>query len=250
MPELLPVAAALTLGFFGSVHCVGMCGGIVGVLTYNLPPEVRHAPNRLLPYAVAYNGGRILSYMAAGAIAGLVGAAALSPLDFERAITIGRGLAGAFMILLGFYVAGWSPVLSRLEQLGAKLWRRIEPFGRRFIPVHHPAQALALGIVWGWLPCGMVYSALTLALATASVPAGAVVMGAFGLGTLPMLLAMGLGASTFLQLAQRPALRKVAGLLIIAAGVYLFFAPTVGHGDHVHHVHTVCDIAFICALTG
>jgi len=123
--------------------------------------------------------------------------------------------------------------------LGAKLWRWIEPFGRRFIPARHPIHALALGIVWGWLPCGMVYSALTLSIATGSVPVGAWVMGAFGLGTLPMLLAMGLGATAFLKLAQRPAVRKIAGVLIIAAGLYVFLAPTGNPGAHDHVSHAV-----------
>jgi len=235
MPDLLSLAAALTLGFFGSVHCIGMCGGIVGVLTFNLPPEIRGSASRLLPYTIAYNGGRILSYMIAGAAVGLVGAAAMSPLEPERALTIGRTLAGAFMILLGFYVAGWSPALAKLEHLGARLWRRIEPLGRRFIPARRPVHALALGLVWGWLPCGMVYSALTLALAAASAPAGALVMGAFGLGTLPMLLAMGLGATPFMRVAQRPVIRKIAGILIIAAGVYVLVVSPAQHETHVHH---------------
>jgi len=235
MPDLLSIAAALTLGFFGSVHCIGMCGGIVGVLTYNLPPDVRASATRLLPYAIAYNGGRIFSYTIAGAMAGLIGAAALSPLELERALTIGRGLAGAFMILLGLYVAGWSPLLGKLERLGAKLWRHIEPFGRRFIPARRPAQALALGVVWGWLPCGMVYAALILALTAASAPAGAIIMAAFGFGTLPMLLAMGLGAGYFLRAAQQRVVRRTAGVLIIASGIYLLAAPAPPHSEHAKH---------------
>ena len=235
MPELLALAAALTLGLFGSVHCIGMCGGIVGVLTYNLPEDMRKSPVRILPYAVAYNAGRIFSYMVAGAVVGLIGATAMAPLEMERALAVGRGLAGVFMILLGFYVAGWSPLLAKLEQLGARFWRRIEPLGRRFIPVRRPVHAFALGIVWGWLPCGMVYSALMLSLATASVITGAIVMGAFGLGTLPMLLAMGLGSVYFLRLAQRPMVRKAAGVLIIVAGFYLLAAPATPHNLHATH---------------
>jgi sulfite exporter TauE/SafE len=129
-------------------------------------------------------------------------------------------LAGVFMLLLGLYLAGWWSGLRRVEQAGGRLWRYIEPLGRRLLPVRSPGQALALGLVWGWLPCGLVYSVLIWALSAGGALQGAGLLLAFGLGTLPNLLLMGAAAGWLATQVRRPAVRQVAGALVSLFGLY------------------------------
>ena len=213
MPEL-SILSVFLVGLLGGVHCVGMCGGIVTALSFATPNA---KPS--LPMLLGYNGGRLLSYALAGAIAGAVGASTLLLNDF---LPVSRGLyvfANVMLILLGLYLAGLSRAVLVLENLGSGIWKRLQPLMKRFMPVRNPLQALLVGMVWGWLPCGLVYSVLISALATGSAGHGALLMLAFGLGTLPNLLAMGLLAQRLQHLTRQPSVRLVAGLLVAAFGV-------------------------------
>lgn len=212
--------AAFLIGLSGGVHCFGMCGGIVGALTLGLPPAPGHPLLIRLPYLLAYNSGRIASYVVAGALAGGVGAWAAHLISVHYAQLGLQILAGLFMILLGLYLAGWWPILSRLEQAGGRIWRWIEPLGRRWLPVRTPAQALGIGLVWGWLPCGLVYSVLVWAIGAGSALNGALLLLCFGLGTLPMLLAMGTVAATLAGFIRQPLVRQCVGSLVMLFGGY------------------------------
>ena len=154
MPELAPqLISAFILGLLGGGHCLGMCGGLMGALTLAIPPEQR---GRRLQLLLGYNLGRVLSYAAAGLLLGLGGwALANSP-----AATALRVVAALLLVAMGLYLASWWSGLTRIEALGKGLWRFIQPLTRRFMPVHGLPQALALGALWGWLPCGLVYSTL------------------------------------------------------------------------------------------
>jgi hypothetical protein len=197
-----------------------MCGGIVGALVFALPPERRQSAAGALPLLLAYNAGRIASYALAGALFGGLGATATRALGGIRvAETALAVIAGLFMVALGLYLAGWWRGLARLERAGAHLWRRVEPIGRRLLPVRRLGDAWALGLLWGWLPCGLVYSVLVWALAARSPAAGALLMASFGLGTLPTLLALGAVASRLTRFAQRPAVRALAGALVALLGL-------------------------------
>lgn len=215
-----PYLAAFLIGLSGGAHCFGMCGGIVGALTLGLPAAPGHPLRARLPYLLAYNGGRLISYMVAGALAGGVGAWATHLVSVHHAQLGLQLLAGLFMIFLGLYLAGWQTVLGRLERAGGVLWRRIEPLGRRWLPVRTPAQALGIGLVWGWLPCGLVYSVLVWAIGAGGAPQGALLMLSFGLGTLPALLAMGTAAAALAEFVRRPAVRRVTGSLVMLFGGY------------------------------
>ncbi|MER2582190.1 MAG: sulfite exporter TauE/SafE family protein [Candidatus Competibacter sp.] len=220
MESSLGFLAAFLIGLTGGVHCVGMCGGIVGALTLGLP-LVRERPLLArLPFLLAYNTGRIASYVAAGALAGGVGAWAANLVSVHRAQLGLQVVAGLFMILLGLYLAGWWPVLGHLERAGGVLWRRIEPLGRRLLPVRTLPQALGIGLVWGWLPCGLVYSALVWAIGAGGAGKGALLLLGFGLGTLPALLAMGTAAAALAGWVRRPIVRQAAGTLVVLFGVY------------------------------
>ena len=229
MPEPLQLLSAALVGLLGGVHCVGMCGGVVGALAFTLPPERRASLGRTLPYLLAYNAGRITSYVVAGAAFGAVGAAAVSGLGglklAEAALSV---LAGAFMVVLGLYLAGWWQGLARLEQAGSHLWRRLQPLGRRLVPVRSVRDAWLLGVVWGWLPCGLVYSVLVWALSAGSAVGGGLLMASFGVGTLPTLLALGAAAARLTPLLQRPAVRAVAGALVAAFGVVQLWRGLAG----------------------
>lgn len=247
MTDGLALVSAFLLGLLGSTHCIGMCGGIVGVLSVSLPEPVRNAPARLLPYLLGYNLGRITSYTIAGVLAGLIGAGITDVLTRELAANVGRVFAAVFMVALGLYLGGWWMLLTGLERAGARVWRHIEPVGRRFLPPRTPLHAVALGLAWGWLPCGMVYSALALALITGDAAHGALTMAAFGLGTLPMLLAMGAAARWLSALARHMWVRRLAALLVIGFGVYTLLAPQghrhadAGHADRAPRAHSQHD---------
>jgi uncharacterized protein len=208
-------AAAFAAGLLGGVHCVGMCGGIVGSLS-------AAARGPALPRQLAFNAGRVGSYAIAGAIAGSLGALArLSEPAFAMQIAL-FAVANVLMLLLGLYIAGWGGVLLRLEAAGGALWRRLQPLTRRVVPIDSAAKAAAAGMLWGWIPCGLVYSMLTLALASGDALSGAGVMVAFGLGTLPNLLAAGFATQKLLALRRLPWVRRAAGLAIMALAVVGF----------------------------
>ncbi|WP_447928048.1 sulfite exporter TauE/SafE family protein [Vreelandella sp. EE27] len=225
--DLPPLAAALVFGLLGGAHCIGMCGGIMSALAFAVPPSMR-SPARMTGLLLGYNLGRVSSYMLAGALAaGLGTLASLAP---AARLTL-QVFAAVMLILMALYIANWWKGLLALEALGRRLWRHIEPAGRRLMPVVHLPQAFALGALWGWLPCGLVYSMLAWSMASASPTQGALLMGAFGLGTLPALLATGFAARTLAGLIRHPATRVVAALLIIGFALYQLWAlfPHPGH---------------------
>lgn len=205
---------AFVLGLVSSTHCVGMCGGIVGALTYSLSPEVRQHRGRFILYSLHYHFGRIGSYMIAG---GLVagGAGVFEDLAGSGGALFMRVVGAAFIVAVGLYIAGWFPRFVWVESMGGPLWRRLEPLGRRLLPVRSPRQAFGFGMVWGWLPCGLVYSALVYSLSTGSAWRGMAVMGFFGLGTIPTLLLVGLMAERVSAVMRAPLFRRIAGLVIM-----------------------------------
>jgi sulfite exporter TauE/SafE len=213
------LASAFLMGLLGSSHCVVMCGGVVAMTCSALPLARRGRVAEQLPYVLAYNAGRIASYAAAGAIAGTLGATLASFGLVERAQLALRMGAGAMMIAVGLYVAGLARGLRWLERAGEPVWRRIAPVARRLVPVRSPAQALALGLLWGWMPCGLVYAALAAAVTSGGALGGAATMAAFGAGTLPTLVALGSAAGLVARLARARWVRTAAGMAIVAFGV-------------------------------
>jgi sulfite exporter TauE/SafE len=211
--------AAVMVGFLGGVHCLGMCGGIVGALTLGIDAQKQSRSSRYL-IQVAYNLGRISSYVFAGALAGWLGKMALDLTGVNAAQKVLQVLAGLFMVALGLYLAGWWRGLVRVEQAGAKVWKRIQPLGKNLIPVRSLPGAFLLGMIWGWLPCGLVYTALIWSLASGGVLQGATLMAGFGLGTLPNLLLMGLFAGELTRFMHLPAVKYTAGMLVILLGIY------------------------------
>jgi sulfite exporter TauE/SafE len=220
--------AVFLIGLLGGVHCAGMCGGIVSALSLQMPgPAVRPGP--AWPLHLAYNLGRISSYVIAGAMMGALGSLGLLLDNWLPVQMILYVVANLMMVALGLYLTGVTQALSFIERAGQSLWRRVQPMTKRFLPVRGVAQAFPLGMLWGWLPCGLVYSVLTLTLLSGSATRGAATMLAFGLGTLPNLMLAGLLLVRFRSVVQGRALRLGSGLIVLGFGVWgLFNAATLG----------------------
>lgn len=211
MPESTYLALLL-VGLLGGTHCIGMCGGIVGALSLGAPAR--------LSLHLAYNAGRMVSYAMAGAIAGALGEASMALSGQLPVRTVLYLLANLMLIALGLYLMGVTRALAFSERFGEKLWRHLQPLSRRYLPARTVVQAFPLGLLWGWLPCGLVYSALTTALSSGSAARGAGLMLAFGAGTLPNLLLAGLLAARLQEFARNPVVRVASGLLILGFGVW------------------------------
>ena len=213
----LSLLSAFLVGLLGGSHCIGMCGGIVGAVSMHLPNQTKNQPKIL--FLIAYNAGRILSYTLAGAFAGLIGA---SSFFLNHVLPIQHLLyfiSSLMLILLGLYLAGFWAGLTYIEHAGRRLWTKLQPYSKRFIPVQNLTHAFALGGLWGWLPCGLVYSVLIAAISTGSAISGCLLMLAFGLGTLPTLLAMGMTAVKLKATLQNVWVRRASGLLVLVFGL-------------------------------
>lgn len=220
--------AAFLVGLLGGVHCVGMCGGIVGALCLGLEHDKNKTAQQSFvtsfPFLISYNTGRIISYTFAGVVMGGVGwlgSHLFTIYSIQQTLEV---IAATFMLALGLYIAGWWKGLAKIERWGGKvIWKRLEPLGQRFMPVRTYRHALLLGLVWGWLPCGLVYSVIIWTISTQSPIEGGLLMLSFGLGTLPNLLLMGVFASTLTQFIQQPWVRQVAGIMIMAFAAVMFY---------------------------
>ncbi|MFN3986404.1 MAG: sulfite exporter TauE/SafE family protein [Rhodocyclaceae bacterium] len=217
--------AVFLIGLLGGTHCVSMCGGIVGALSVQMPGQ----RSRDWPIHLAYNLGRIATYTLMGGLMGAIGTAGLL---FDDVLPVQIGLyvlANLMLVALGLYLTGFTRLLVPIERAGGMLWRRIQPATRRFLPVRSVSQALPLGLLWGFLPCGLVYSVLATSLVTGSAVRGAGLMLAFGLGTLPNLMLAGMVFKRFRDFTRNSRVRFAAGLLVLGFGVFgLFHAPTLG----------------------
>ena len=203
------------LGFFGGTHCVGMCGGLSSAFALQLPPHL----NRL-GLIVLLNLGRISSYVLIGLIVGLVGQVGIS-LDDTRWLQNGLYIAAnILLLLLGLYLAGLSTAATQIERIGRPIWKRLNPILNRLLPIKSVPACFGVGMLWGWLPCGLVYSASLYALGSGNAVQGGLYMLAFALGTLPNLLAMGIFAAQLKTLLQRKAIRLCAGLLVTGWAVF------------------------------
>ncbi|WP_311398624.1 sulfite exporter TauE/SafE family protein [Neisseria cinerea] len=203
------------LGFFGGTHCVGMCGGLSSAFALQLPPHL----NRL-GLIVLLNLGRISSYVLIGLIVGLVGQIGIS-LDDTRWLQNGLYVAAnVLLLLLGLYLAGLSTAATQIERIGRPIWKRLNPILNRLLPIKSVPACFGVGMLWGWLPCGLVYSASLYALGSGNAVQGGLYMLAFALGTLPNLLAMGVFAAQLKTLLQRRAIRLCAGLLVAGWAVF------------------------------
>ena len=226
MPDSAVLAVVLA-GLLGGTHCFGMCGGIVAAMSGSLAGGSARWPLHL-----GYNAGRIVSYSAFGAVAGAAGSVLILAESVAPRLVL-LVIASFMMIAMGAYLIGLPQLILPLEKAGRQIWRHVQPLAARLLPVRSAAQAFSLGLVWGWLPCGLVYGALASALASGSAIRGAMTMLAFGLGTLPNLLLAGFFADRVRLLLQSGWVRRAAGLCIVGLGLYgLLGVWRIGHAVH------------------
>jgi len=231
MDNTLNLGAAFLIGLLGASHCISMCGGITGALSMAIPPG-SNRQSRLLATLLSYNLGRIFSYGLAGFIMGSFGW-----LLAEQASVIAtalRTIAAILLIVMGLYIAGWWKGLVFIEKLGGGLWKIIQPWSKKVLPVKDLKGALLLGLIWGWLPCGLVYSTLIWSSMANDPVLSSLHMIAFGLGTLPAILTTGLLAKQASSLIQNTGFRMLSGLLLIAYGLWTlpFLRPFL---QTIHH---------------
>jgi sulfite exporter TauE/SafE len=222
------LGAAATLGFAGSVHCLGMCGGIAAAAGARLGDG--SGPGAV-PRGAAFNAGRIASYAALGALVGAVAGALLGQFPVRPFAITFRLLAALLMLAMGLSLLSGRDLLS-LERLGGRVWRRLRPLAGRVLGLPGVLRFAVLGMLWGFLPCGLVYSALALAAVAGSGSAGAAAMLAFGVGTLPSMLAVTLAGTAVTRRFAGTRTRMAAGALMIAFAAWTALGLMAPHGGH------------------
>lgn len=224
MIDATQAGSAFLLGLSGAGHCLGMCGGIAAALGLG--------GARSPAITVAYHTGRVASYTLLGALLGL----AAGSIDIH-AWTIGlRYMAGLLLIGMGLYIADWWRGMALLERAGARLWRPVQRVAARWLPLRRWPQGLAIGLCWGLMPCGLVYSSLAWAATAQSATSSAAMMLLFGIGTLPAMLATSLGAQRLRDVLRRRELKMAIALLLVCAGIWTLYI-TAAHSGHAQHLH-------------
>lgn len=212
---ICPVLIAFFIGLFSSIHCVSMCGSIIGTLSYSLKPDIRSQKSKMVAFIFSYNFGRMFSYMLAGLIIGSIESLLTLPLGQEHGHQALRVISALIITGAGFYIAGWFPNFAYIEKTGSHFWKTIEPYGRKLIPVVSLPQAFMFGMVWGWIPCGLVYTALALAATSGDIVTSTFIMLAFGLGTLPAVAGTGIVSTFITRIIRISATKQVAGMLLV-----------------------------------
>lgn len=208
--------SAFLIGLAGGVHCIGMCGGIVAALRMVSPKGANP-----IPYTLSYNLGRIFSYSIAGGVTGALGHIAADYIPLANYIL--SLLSGVMLLLLACYLGKWWTGLTALESAGRNLFAKLQPLSKKFLPFKSPVYAIPYGIIWGWLPCGLVYSTLTWSLASGSAAEGAAIMFFFGLGTLPTLVAASAGSQLLMTSFKHPTTRQCIAVLMASYSLYLIY---------------------------
>ena len=218
------LGAAFIVGLMGAGHCFGMCGGLIGALSSQIPIDKNsNKLAQLLRYLLSYNFGRKISYTIAGGICGGLANGLGYLFDANDYLIYLRIFAGIMMIITGLYIAQIWFGLVKIEKLGKNVWIKLKPLANSLLPMTNLKKAFKAGFIWGWLPCGLVYSMLTWSVASGSAITGASIMIAFGLGTFPALICAGVAAKQLLLILQNKAVRTMSGLILIAFGVQTLY---------------------------
>ncbi|NVK21237.1 MAG: sulfite exporter TauE/SafE family protein [Kangiellaceae bacterium] len=221
-----PLISAFIMGFLGSSHCMGMCGGITVALGASTDT------NKHLSLSLTYQIFRVLSYGLLGIVVGFIGSAIEKWSNFPWLVVIG----GILLIMMGFYLLGWWSLLSLFEKGGQYIWKKVSPIQKKFLPLSQYHQAMVVGLLWGLLPCGLVYSALAMASTSSSPVNGFLTMLAFGLGTLPALLAAGVFSHKLLGFFKKNWVRTTLGMIFIVWGCWQLYGVLLSkQNPHAHH---------------
>jgi uncharacterized protein len=229
----IALSAAFLAGIAGSAHCLVMCGGISGALSMR-SRAFMHSPRGAWRESSLYHAGRLGGYATAGALFGLFGASLQSLVDLPLLATIARLAAGSLLVLVAVRVLSGLNVLSWIERLGARFWKLLQPLAKQAVGSRSPARSLVLGLLWGWLPCGLVYSMLLFAALSGNAVRGAGVMLAFGAGTLPAMLIASVAAAHLSRAVAVRGGRQLSGAILLVFGLWLAWAA-LPFENHSHH---------------
>ena len=220
--------AAFSMGLFGSPHCLGMCGGIVTAFGLSMQHVSDSKKNGLI---LTYHVGRLISYSLLGLIASLVGVAIFQSIMSNSAPRI---VLGAVLMLIGLAMLGL-PLFNHLEKVGMRFWQSLAPLRKKVFPIDSFGKALFAGLLWGFLPCGLVYGALMMAIAGNNIATGAALMFVFGLGTMPMLIATQKTVGMLQSSIKHFRLRQINGVIMMLSGLAVIFIPMMMHHNHNHN---------------
>ena len=229
--------AAFSMGLFGSPHCLGMCGGIVTAFGLSMQNVSESKKNGLI---LTYHLGRLISYSLLGLIASFVGVAIFQSIMSNSAPRI---VLGAVLVLIGLAMLGL-PLFNQLEKFGMRFWQSLAPIRKKVFPIDSFGKALFAGLLWGFLPCGLVYGALMMAIAGNNIATGAALMFVFGLGTMPMLIATQKTVGMLQSSIKNFRLRQINGVIMMLSGLAVIFIPMMMHhnhnqGSHSHASHSM-----------
>nr|WP_313015984.1 sulfite exporter TauE/SafE family protein [Moraxella sp. CTOTU48841] len=222
--------AAFSMGLFGSPHCLGMCGGIVTAFGLSMQHVSDSKKNGLI---LTYHFGRLISYALLGLIASVVGVAIFQSIMSNSAPRI---VLGAVLVLIGLAMLGL-PLFNQLEKFGMRFWQSLAPIRKKVFPIDSFGKALFAGLLWGFLPCGLVYGALMMAIAGNNIATGAALMFVFGLGTMPMLIATQKTVGMLQSSIKNFRLRQINGVIMMLSGLAVIFIPMMMHHNHNHGSH-------------
>ena len=222
--------AAFSMGLFGSPHCLGMCGGIVTAFGLSMQHVSDSKKNGLI---LTYHLGRLISYSLLGLIASFVGVTIFQSIMSNSAPRI---VLGAVLMLIGLAMLGL-PLFNHLEKVGMRFWQSLAPLRKKVFPIDSFGKALFAGLLWGFLPCGLVYGALMMAIAGNNIATGAALMFVFGLGTMPMLIATQKTVGMLQSSIKHFRLRQINGVIMMLSGLAVIFIPMMMHHNHNHGSH-------------
>lgn len=222
--------AAFSMGLFGSPHCLGMCGGIVTAFGLSMQHVSESKKNGLI---LTYHVGRLISYSLLGLIASFVGVTIFQSIMSNSAPRI---VLGAVLVLIGLAMLGL-PLFNQLEKFGMRFWQSLAPLRKKVFPIDSFGKALFAGLLWGFLPCGLVYGALMMAIAGNNIATGAALMFVFGLGTMPMLIATQKTVGMLQSSIKNFRLRQINGVIMMLSGLAVIFIPMMMHHNHSHGSH-------------
>jgi len=229
----LTLTAAFLLGLFASGHCVLMCGSVSGALMLATDGSGQRRPS--LSMLLALQFGRVTSYMVAAALLAGLGASIVQMVDQDAVRWALRALSAATFAIVGLTLLGRARGID--IGFGRALWPRLAPIARSLLPVRRLPQAFGLGAIWGWMPCGFVYSVLLIASLGISPLRGAAAMLLFGLGTMPALIASAYGTAGALRIfGQKQARAAMGGALLAMAALTLAGPWLVAHSG-LHELH-------------
>ena len=222
--------AAFSMGLFGSPHCLGMCGGIVTAFGLSMQHVSDSKKNGLI---LTYHLGRLISYSLLGLIASFVGVTIFQSIMSNSAPRI---VLGAVLMLIGLAMFGL-PLFNQLEKVGMRFWQSLAPIRKKVFPIDSFGKAFFAGLLWGFLPCGLVYGALMMAIAGNNIATGAALMFVFGLGTMPMLIATQKTVGILHSSIKNFRLRQINGVIMMLSGLAVIFIPMMMHHNHNHGLH-------------